>query len=283
MFLQKVYDFFVKFRDYIIFTLLVVMSLSIISLGDFTSIGGLRASVVSVVGFLNDKLLIFPNITALKKENQILRELNIELSNEVTKNFLAEKENNELRKLLDLKQKSKQNIVFADVVGIEKIGNRNYLIINKGSGQGLDFGMTVRTDAGLVGSIVATSGGYSIVETIYNPDVKVSVAIANSSLKGIATWDGKTNLILDNIPKTIQVKSGEQVVTSNFSSRFPSDIPLGYVRSIEPPKSSLFWKIIIQPYAIYNQVQQVVVIKDLPDSSKIDLIKEFYLKNKNKQ
>lgn len=282
MFFQQVYEFFVKFRDYIVFTMLVIISLSLVSLGDFTSIGGMRASVVAVVGYINDKLLIFPNITALRNENQILRELNIELSNEVTQNFLAEKENIELRKLLDLKQKSTKSIIFADVVGVEKIGNRNYLIINKGSSDGLDFGMTVRTDAGLVGSIAATSGSYSVVETIFNPDVKISVAIANSSLKGIATWDGKTDLILDNIMKTIEVKKGEKVITSNFSSRFPSDIPVGYIRSVEQPRSSMFWKIIIQPYAVYNQVQQVAIIKELPDSSKINLIKEFFLKPKSK-
>ncbi len=282
MFFQQVYEFFVKFRDYIVFTMLVIISLSLVSLGDFTSIGGMRASVVAVVGYINDKLLIFPNITALRNENQILRELNIELSNEVTQNFLAEKENIELRKLLDLKQKSSKSIIFADVVGVEKIGNRNYLIINKGSADGLDFGMTVRTDAGLVGSIAATSGSYSVVETIFNPDVKISVAIANSSLKGIATWDGKTELILDNIMKTIEVKTGEKVITSNFSSRFPSDIPVGYIRSVEQPRSSMFWKIIIQPYAVYNQVQQVAIIKELPDSSKINLIKEFFLKPKSK-
>jgi rod shape-determining protein MreC len=262
--------------------MLVIISLSLVSLGDFTSIGGMRASVVAVVGFINEKLMIFPNINALRNENQILRELNIELSNEVTKNFLAEKENIQLRKLLDLKDKSTKSIIFADVVGVEKIGNRNYLIINKGSSDGLDFGMTVRTDAGLVGSIAATSGKYSVVETIFNPDVKISVSIANSSLKGIATWDGKTDLILDNIMKTIEVKQGEKVITSNFSSRFPSDIPVGYIRSVEQPKSSMFWKITIQPYAIYNQVQQVAIIKELPDSSKINLIKEFFLKSKTK-
>lgn len=275
-FLQRTYLFFVNFRDYIIFTALVVISISLVSLGDFTSIGGLRASVVSVVGFINENILIIPNISAMRQENQVLRELNMELSNEVTRNFLADKENAQLRKLLDLPQRLNNTIVFADVIGIEKIGNRTYLIINKGSDEGLEFGMTVRTDAGLVGSLAATSGSYGIVETIYNPDVKISVSVANSSLKGIVTWDGKTDLILDNIPKTIPVKKYEKVVTSNFSSRYPPDIPLGYIRSVEVPKSSLFWRIVIQPYAMYNQVQQVAIIKELQDSVKVKLIKEFF-------
>lgn len=273
---QRIYEFFVKFRDYIVFTALTVISLSMVSLGDFTSIGGLRATVVSVVGFINENILIIPNISAMRQENQILRELNMELSNEVTQNFLAEKENAELRRLLDLPQRLNSHVVFADVVGIEKIGNRRYLIINKGNNEGLDFGMTVRTDAGLIGSISATSGSYSIVETIFNPDVKISVSVANSMLKGIATWDGKTDLVLDNIPKTIPVKTKEEVVTSNFSSRYPPDIPIGYIRTVELPKSSLFWKIIIQPYAMYNQVQQVAVVRELQDTTKVNLIKEYF-------
>jgi rod shape-determining protein MreC len=273
---QKIYEFFIKFRDYIVYTSLVVISLSLISLGDFTTIGGLRASIVALVGFINEKVFIFPNISALKKENQILRELNIELSNEITRNYLAEKENRELRKLLELKQKTTQNITFCDVVGIEKIGNKNYLIINKGKADGLDFGMIVRTDAGLVGTIAASSNGYSIVETIYNPDVHISVILANSSLKGILTYDGVRDLIIDNIPKTLEVKKGEEVLTSNFSSRFPPDIPIGKVERIEIPRSSLFYRVVVKPYAYYSQVQQVVVIKELPDTNKINLIKEFF-------
>jgi rod shape-determining protein MreC len=274
--LQRTYLFFVNFRDYIIFTALVVISLSMVSLGDFSSIGGLRASVVTVVGFINEHILIIPNISAMRQENQVLRELNMELSNEVTRNFLADKENSNLRKMLDLPKRLDNHVIFADVVGIEKIGNRTYLIINKGINDGLDFGMTVRTDAGLVGSIAATSGEYSIVESIYNPDVKISVSVVNSSLKGMVTWDGKTDLVLDNIPKTIPIKKFEKVVTSNFSSRYPPDIPVGYIRSVDVPKSSLFWKIVIQPYAMYNQVQQVAIIKELQDSVKVKLIKEFF-------
>lgn len=273
---QRIYEFFIRFRDYIVFTSLVVISLSMISLGDFTTIGGMRASIVALVGFINEKVFILPNISALQKENQILRELNIELSNEVTRNYLAEKENIELRKLLDLKQKSKTDIIFCDVVGLEKIGNKNYLIVNKGKYDGLDFGMIVRTDAGLVGTISATSNGYSIVETIYNPDVHISVIIANSSLKGIMTYDGVKDLIIDNIPKTLEVKTGEEVLTSNFSSRFPADIPIGRIESVEIPKSSLFYRIVVKPYSYHNQVQQVVVVKELPDTNKINLIKEFF-------
>ena len=274
--LQRIYEFFIKFRDYIVYTSLLVISLSLISLGDFTTIGGMRASIVALVGFINDKVFILPNISALKKENQILRELNIELSNEITRNYLAEKENRELRKLLELKQKSTQNITFCDVVGIEKIGNKNYLIINKGKADGLDFGMVVRTDAGLVGTIAASSNGYSIVETIYNPDVHISVMLAESSLKGILTWDGVQDLIIDNIPTTLEVKKNEEVLTSNFSSRFPPEIPIGKVERAEIQKGSLFYRIVVKPYAYYSQVQQVAVIKELPDTNKINLIKEFF-------
>lgn len=274
--LQRIYVFFVNFRDYIVFTALVVISFSMISLGDFTAIGGLRASIVTVVGFINEHILVIPNIAAIRQENQVLRELNMELSNEVTRNFLADKENAQLRNLLELPKRINNHLVFADVVGIEKIGNRTYLIINKGSNEDISFGMTVRTDAGLLGTIAATSGEYAIVETIYNPDVKISVSVANSSLKGIVTWDGKTDLVLDNIPKTIEVKKYQKVVTSNFSSRYPPDIPLGYIRSVEIPKSSLFWKIVIQPYAMYNKVQQVAIIKELQDTVKVKLIKEFF-------
>jgi len=276
MIAQKVYEFFVRFRDYIVYTLLVVISLSLISLGDFSSIGGMRASIVAILGFINDKIFIFPNVSALQKENQILRELNIELSNEVTENYLAEKENKQLRKLLNLKTDTTANYEFADVVGVEKIGNKNFLLINKGAEQGLKFGMSVRTDAGLIGTIAAASNGYSIIETIYNADVHISVSLTSSNTKGILSWDGVQDLVIDNIPKTLTIEKNEEVITSNFSSRFPADIPIGRVKSIEIPKSSLFFRIVVKPYSYFSQVQQVIIIKELPDTNKVNLINQYF-------
>lgn len=279
MIAQKVYEFFVRFRDYIVYTLLVVISLSLISLGDFSTISGMRASIVAILGFINDKVFIFPNVSALQKENQILRELNIELSNEVTKNYLAEKENKQLRKLLELKTDTTAHYEFADVVGIEKIGNKNFLLINKGTEQGVKFGMPVRTDAGLIGTIAAASKGYSIIETIYNADVHISVSLTTSNTKGILSWDGMQDLVIDNIPKTLVIEKNEEVVTSNFSSRFPSDIPIGRVKSVEIPKSSLFFRIVVEPYSYFSQVQQVIVIKELPDTNKVNLINQYFKSN----
>jgi rod shape-determining protein MreC len=276
MIAQKVYEFFVRFRDYIVYTLLVVISLSLISLGDFSSIGGMRASIVAILGFINDKIFIFPNVSALQKENQILRELNIELSNEVTENYLAEKENRRLRALLNLKTDTTANYEFADVVGVEKIGNKNFLLINKGAEQGLKFGMSVRTDAGLIGTIAAASNGYSIIETIYNADVHISVSLTTSNTKGILSWDGVQDLVIDNIPKTLTIEKDEEVITSNFSSRFPADIPIGRVKSIEIPKSSLFFRIVVKPYSYFSQVQQVIIIKELPDTNKVNLINQYF-------
>ncbi len=276
MIAQKVYEFFVRFRDYIVYTLLVVISLSLISLGDFSSIGGMRASIVAILGFINDKIFIFPNVSALQKENQILRELNIELSNEVTENYLAEKEKRRLRALLNLKTDTTANYEFADVVGVEKIGNKNFLLINKGAEQGLKFGMSVRTDAGLIGTIAAASNGYSIIETIYNADVHISVSLTTSNTKGILSWDGVQDLVIDNIPKTLTIEKDEEVITSNFSSRFPADIPIGRVKSIEIPKSSLFFRIVVKPYSYFSQVQQVIIIKELPDTNKVNLINQYF-------
>ncbi|HOV91574.1 MAG TPA: rod shape-determining protein MreC [Candidatus Kapabacteria bacterium] len=276
MFFQRLYQLFVQFRDFIIFILFVIISLSLISIGDTSAISGFRAFVVGAIGWINDKVMFVPNVSALKNENQTLRELNLELSNEVTQNYIAQKENDNLRKLMELPKKLSKPIEFADVVGYEKIGNKNYLIINKGSSDSLDFGMVVRTDAGLLGTIAMVSKKYSIVETIFNPDVKISAKIPSQSLFGIVVWDGESSLLLKNIPRTVKVNKWDEVVTSNFSSRYPADVPIGKIRSISVEPGTLFHRIEIEPYAKFNQVGQVAIIKELPDSAKINLIKKFF-------
>ena len=276
MFFQRLYQLFVQFRDFIVFVLLVIISLSLISIGDISAISGFRAFVVGTIGWINDKVMFIPNISALRNENQTLRDLNLELSNEVTTNYIAQKENENLRKLMELPQKLSKPIEFADVVGYEKIGNKNYLIINKGSSDSLEFGMVVRTDAGLLGTIAMVSKKYSIVETIFNPEVKISAKVPAQSILGIVVWDGENSLLLQNIPHTVKINQWEEVVTSNFSSRYPADVPIGKIRSISIDPGTLFHKIVIEPYAKFNQVGQVAIIKELPDSAKINLIKKFF-------
>jgi rod shape-determining protein MreC len=281
---QSIVNFVTKFKEFITFTALVVICLSLIATGRLSEIGGFRTTVIVATAWLQEGFSWIPNPGALRNENRALRELNLQLSQEVMKMRNSVIENDRLNKLLDFKIKSPDMIVSSEVVGRNSIEMRNYLTIDKGNNQGVEFGMAVRTDAGLVGVVIGTSSNYSMVELISNRNVKISGTVQRTGINGIFIWNGGEFFTLKNISGSSDVKKGDIVMTSNYSNKYPDNIPLGEIIEVTENKSSLFQIIKIKSSVNLESVEQVFVVKTLPDPERRKLLldMEYFLKTKKK-
>lgn len=271
----QLFNLIVKFKDYAALTLLGIISLSLISVGDVSKIGGYRAFVVGTIGWLEEAFAWVPNPDALKTENRAVRELNLYLSSELIKSREALTENKKLRDMLDFKQGVEFPLVSAEVVGKSTIELREYVTINKGRKEGIKRGMSVRTDAGLVGLIMIAEENYSLIETLNNRQVKISAKVDRTSIDGILIWGGDRYFNMQNIPKSFDIKVGDELITSNFSSKYPSGIPIGKVVKVEDDKTTLFHKIYVEPFASFSTLEQVFIVKYISDPERLKLIKKM--------
>jgi rod shape-determining protein MreC len=273
--MQSFIEFIIRFKSYISFAALVVISLSLISMGNVNKIGGFRTLVIATFGWVQEGFSWIPNPAAIQNENNALRELNLQLSNEVTRMRDAVVENKALRSLLELKKKSDNELIAVSVVGITKVQLRNYLIIDKGKSQGIESGMAMRTDAGIVGTIIGVSDNYSIVETIMNSDVKISSKCLRSDYKGIIVWEGGQYLLMKDVLQSYDVKKGDIIVTSDFSNKYPVNVPIGKVVETGEEEGHLFLKVVVKPFVNFETLEEAFVIKSLPDFERIQLIREL--------
>ena len=273
--MQKIIDFVVKYKEYITIISLVIICLSLISLGDANKIGGFRTVVFTTIARLQSLVSWLPNPNAIKKENELLRELNIELSNEVTRMRQALIENKTLRNMLQLSENFKFPFTTAEVVSINSIEMRNFVTIDKGKNAGIVEGMTVRTDAGLVGIVIGSSQNYSLVELIVNRNVKIAGKTQRSQINGIIGWEGGEDLLFKNIHRIFDVVVGDVIVTSNYSNKYFADIPIGVITKITEEPGELFLRITVKPFASFNSLEQVFVINVIPDPERKVLIKEI--------
>jgi len=265
----------VKFKDYAALSLLCIISLSLISMGDVSKIGGYRAFVVGTIGWLEDAFAWVPNPDALKTENRAVRELNLYLSSELMKSRQALTENKKLREMLDFKQGIDYNLISAEVIGKSTIELREYITINKGKKDGITRGMSVRTDAGLAGIVVVVEDNYTLVETLNNRQVKISAKIDRTGIDGILVWGGAKDFNMLNIPRSFDVKVGDELITSNYSRKYPPGLPIGKIVKVEEDKSSLFHKIYVEPFVSFNTLEQVFVIQYLSDPERLKLIQRM--------
>ena len=96
--------FLIQIKDYLILSLLIVISFILIVSNDNTQVRFLRAVAVGFVGTVQSGVSAVPNVFEIQKENEFLREKNIELSNEISALKEAKLENIRLTKILTLKE-----------------------------------------------------------------------------------------------------------------------------------------------------------------------------------
>lgn len=273
--MQRIFDLILRFKEHILFLGLIFISLSLILLGDINKIGGFRAIVVASLGWFQKNLFLIPNVSALKSENSALRELNFSLSQKVLNARISEIENQALRNLLRLKQRVDAPFEIAQVVGAVTIDMRNYFIIDKGLKSGIDKYMTVRNDAGLVGSVVISGENYSLVEIILNAKVKVPAMNLRNGVLGTINWDGTNRLLFRDVPKFVDVKVGDTIVTSKHSLKYIPYVPIGTVVSIDAKEGELFAVIVVKPFVNFSFIEEVFILKKVIDPEIVSLIKSY--------
>ncbi|MEI8134605.1 MAG: rod shape-determining protein MreC [bacterium] len=223
----------------------------------------LRAATAILVGSLQSLYSWVPNPFTLGSENEELRKQNILLSSELAQFRRAKGENEELRKLLAFKPLRNWKLLPTEIVGKTSVGERNMITLSAGESAGIRKSMAVITDAGLVGKVYSTSSGFSLVEGLFNRDMRIAVKMVRTRVDGILGWEGTDELVVRNVPKALDVREGDQVVTSEYSTFFPSEVPIGVITKIETEQNSLFRKIYVTPAAHPFHIEHCyVVLKD---------------------
>jgi len=273
--LRRLYDFVSLFKEYIVFALLLSISVALLALNDSPQIRTLRSITVVTVGLLQDAVGIIPNYFDLRGENQVLREMNLTLADEVNRLREAKLENLHLRQMLGLKEQRQFGYQTANVIGKNLQLLRNTITLDVGENDGVRPMMPVVTDNGLAGRIVATGPRYAVAQILFNKDLRVSAKVQRSRVDGIARWDGGARLLLTNVAKALDVQAGDVVITSEYSSMFPSGIRIGIVVSARPVEGSLFQAVEIMPGVDFTRMEQVFIITAIPDSARIALERRF--------
>jgi len=267
--MQRLLEFLYRFKEYSALSALTIVSFIMMNLGNTTDLGGYRSIVVGGIGWMQSAFSWIPNPIALKNENAALRELNLQLSDERAKIRQSIIENAKLRKMLEFKKASTTPLITADIVGKTATEARNYATINRGKKDGVEVGMPVVTDAGLVGLVVGTSDGYSVIRLLINRESRIAGKIQRSRIDGILIWDGEDALTMKNIPKSYDVQVGDEVITSSYSNRYPANIKIGTVMETRDDGTSLFRKILVKPSLNFLTLEQVFVMKLLPNPERI--------------
>jgi len=268
--IQRFYQYIFLFKEYVILTALVSVSLVLLVFNDNPQVRQIRSLTVGTLGVIQQTFSFLPNLTALQQENELLRRVNVNLADEVNLLREARLENIRLRSMIALQETSVTRLTGAKVVAKNLNLLRNTLTLNVGNADSVKVGNPIVTGEGLVGRIVAVSGGYSIGQLIVNVDFRASAKVQRSRVDGIVAWDGKT-LLLKNVSKTQDVKEGDAIITSEYSNAFPPGIKVGIVSAISEIPNSLFQRIEVIPTVNLTQTEEVFVMDFVPSLERLSI------------
>lgn len=117
----------------------------------------------------------------------------------------------------------------AMVCKISRNSQHNYIILDKGSEDGVVPQSGIVTSDGVVGIIDAVDRHYSYGISFMNTNMSVSARIGSEGAVGPLSWDGvgSRGAVLRQIPLQFRYSPGDTVWTSGHSQLYPADIPLG--------------------------------------------------------
>lgn len=264
-------------KDYIVTALILLLASSIMISRHQGGIDSLRKISITALSLLEEPLANIRIYRQALNTNTYLQRQNILLQDQLSRLRSIEQENRELRRLLAYQDTSEFELTPVLIVGKQLTGLNNILTIDAGTSDGLKDGMPLVTSDGLVGKIVLAGRYYSQVMPYYNSLFRVSARIQENQANGIVSWPGEQygELVMDFVPKTIQVDTGFVVETSGSSNQFPGGISIGKVIRTEPEPGRETQRIFLEPYVSLADIAQAFIIKFEPDSNIINLEQDY--------
>jgi rod shape-determining protein MreC len=190
----------------------------------------------------------------LEAENSQLQVQIVELQQQVTEAQL-------LSTLVDYERRHVENqYLAASVIARDVSPFMHYVIIDRGSDDGVRKGMPVVTQQGLVGSVAAVTAAAARVELINDPGSNINVVLQQSGVDAVLSGQITGEIQLDKISQNGVVQPGDLVMTSGLGGNYPADIVIGQVITVRKDPSSLFQTASVQPAVDFSQLGIVLII-----------------------
>jgi rod shape-determining protein MreC len=205
------------------------------------------------------------NVEALQARAAELEALNNRLMVENVGLVELERENEQLRQLLNYTRTNPQFTYQATSVKVRSIGvdptNLLYfVIVDKGARDGIAKGMPVITDRGLVGRVTAVGANSAQVLMLIDPASSVNVLVQNSRAVGVVRGNIDGTLLMERIPQGDQLNPGDIVLTSGLGGNFPNKLVIGQVTEVIRRDQDMFQSARIRPTVDFGKLETMLII-----------------------
>lgn len=215
------------------------------------------------------------DVTQLREQNAILESQVTQLQTQLIELEERLGEAQVCFALLDFGRTNPQyDYIAATVIGREISPFLQYIIIDKGTEDGVRYGMPVVTQQGLVGRVDAVIAGASRIKLITDSTSVVNVRLQSADIEAQLLGSLTGDVFLDMIPLEENLEPGDVVLTSGLGGNYPPNIFVGQVLSTQRRENALFQTASVQPIVDFASINAVLVVSNFESVDISPLIPE---------
>lgn len=197
-----------------------------------------------------------------RSEKEALQRQRIELAQIATHAAQLATENEQLRRLLNVSDTVTQQAVAVQVLYEPTNAFSQHLVFNKGTSSGIQAGMPVIDEGGVVGQIVRVTPFTSEAALLTDDKVSIPVQVLRNGLRLIA-FGGNTagKIEIRYLTASVDIEAGDTLVTSGIGGLFPAGLPVAEVETVEHDAASGFARAIARPLSHPERYRHFLVLR----------------------
>lgn len=266
--MKNILLFIQQYFVFLCFIALQIFCIVLLSKSSKTHEAFFSSAANEVTGKINKRYYGIKDYLALKENNKQLVEENARLKNLLLSNFQLP-DTSKITQIDSLVKDSlnryrKFTYLPAKVVGNSVTSNANFIMLERGTLQGVTKDMSVVSPAGIIGVVTDVSDNFSKVMSLLHKNTRVSAMLLKNSMSGDVEWDGKNAqfVTMKKVSKTAEAKIGDTVVTSNYSANYPAKLMVGTVVEITPQEANSYNNLKIKTTVNFFSLQYAYIIKN---------------------
>ena len=258
--MQKLGEFIRRYSHILVFVVLEIIAILLIAQNSLYQRSALLRWSNAVAGRWHKGVSGISGYFGLKAENEHLAQENAILRAQLASSYISYSDS--VFEVNDTVYRQRYSYTEAQVIKNSYNQARNYMMINKGTAQGVHNEMAVISPQGIVGVVVNCTKNFATIMPVLHANSRNSVKLLRTNSTGSLIWEGgdfRYATVVD-IPTTHKLYKNDTIVTSGLANDFPEGIPVGYIEDFESMQGTGFYSIKVRLATDFNNLNHVYVI-----------------------
>ena len=207
----------------------------------------------------------------ISAENEVYRDEIDRLKSMLVQMQELELENDDLRRLLDLRRRAPGgSLLSVNVIAQDPLSIMQSVSVDRGSDDGVAVDAPVISWRGLVGRVVEVhpTSAKVLLLTDVNSAVSARIQEPTSRATGLIRGVGDGRLLLQFVPRTDTLRTGDLVITSGVGGGFPPGLMVGKILQARQRDVDVFQEALVEPAVDVRNLERLYVLLRAPQNSR---------------